>query len=225
MIYNTHMTQFKDLEQYLQDEEAARQMVEEERARKLLEARDGHIPALRKAYAVFGDFYVTILKPRGYRIFPRKKEGLTPNELRNLNDRTVLYAYAANVVSPRSEQPYPSDWDPMAIWLNPVIGELDYHVWHPNVALHFATTITPKPRSRGEGTDLSVEVRAWGRVEVDANALAEQGMTLSYQDAGWNSYATFVTLHPKDDRLEQQVEAGLRLVTPNVIHHKEAFRG
>lgn len=100
----------------------------------------------------------------------------------------------------------------------------DHHIWHPNIALHFASTLTADSKSKGEAMDLSVEVRAWGRVEVDANTLAQHGMTVWYGDAGWNHYATYITLHPEEAKIEQQVDAALRIVTPNVINHKGSFR-
>jgi hypothetical protein len=217
------MSQFKDLEQQLQGAEAARQQTEEERLKKLLEARDRHLPALQRAYAVFGDFYATLLAPRGYRAFPRRKDGPTLNEQRYVYGSTAFYAYVANVVSPSSQRPYPNDEDRLAHALNPVIGE-DHHIWHPNIALHFASTLTPNPKSQGEVMDLSVEVRAWGRVEVNPSDLAEQGMVISYSDAGWNRHATFITLQPEEEKIEQQVGTALRIVIPNVINHKEAFR-
>lgn len=84
------MSLFEDLEQHLKEAEAARQHAEEERVRKLSEARDQHLPALQRVYAVFGDYYKTLLAPRGYRVFPRRKKGPTANEQRYIYGSTVF---------------------------------------------------------------------------------------------------------------------------------------
>lgn len=124
------MSRFEDLDQHLQKEQVAHQSAEEERVRKLLEARAKHLPDLQRAYEVLGDFYYSLLRPRGYNLYPRKKEGPTPNELLHINDRTILYAYVANITSPPKEQPYRHDFDLPPTWANPTIGEMDYHVWY-----------------------------------------------------------------------------------------------
>lgn len=216
------MSRFEDLDRSLQEEEAARQSAEKERAEKMFEAGAKHLPDLQKAYKVLGDFYYSLLRPRDYKLYPRKKEGPTPNELRHINDRTILYAYVANIVSPQKEQPYNHDFDISPTWLNPVIGEMDYHVWHPNVALHFATILTPRAGSLEGEFDLSVKMRAWGLVDVAEDSLISQGITISFGDAGWEHMATFISIKP-DEHLGDQIETGLRLLTPNIIHHKEAF--
>ena len=220
------MSRFKDLDQHLQQEGINAQNQEEERIRKLLEARAQWMPQLQQAYAVLGDFYFTILQPKGYRLFPRQKEGPTENELRHLNSTTVLYAYVANILSPSSEQPYPDVTDDsFRTWAQQQIGELDYHVWHSNISLHFAALL--KPAQKGTTIDqvrLGIEMRAWGRINIDERAPTPQGVRVSFGDAGWDHNATFVTIDPEVSRLGDQVDAGLRLLTPNIIHHKEAFR-
>lgn len=217
------MFRFEDLDRQLREEEVARQSAEEERVQKLFEAGAKHLPDLHRAYEVLGNFYYSLLRPRDYKLYLRKKEGPTPNELLHINDRTILYAYVANIVSPQKEQPYNHDFDILPTWLNPVIGEMDYHVWHPNVALHFATVLTPRVGSAGDEIDLSVEMRAWGLVKVAKDSLTPQGITISFGDAGWGHRATFISIKP-GEHLEDQIETGLKLLTPNIIHHKKAFQ-
>ena len=218
------MSQFEDLEKYLEAEKIAGQVSEEEKTSKLLEARASYIPLLQRAYAVLGDFYITILQPRGYQLYPRKKEGLTPNELQNIHSQTILFAYVANILSPISEQPYPHDVDYFRTWAQPQIGELDYHVWHPNVGLHFATILTPEDRETINEVNLSIEMRVWGLMKIDHGSITPLGIRVYSEDGGWNKIATYLSIEPNESKLEEQVETGLRLLTPNIIHHKEAFR-
>lgn len=221
------MGRFDDLDDHLRREAAVAQMAEEERVRRLLEARAKHLPLLQRAYGVLGDYYVSLLQPRGYQLFPRRKEGPTPHDVGNIHSSTVLYAYVANILSPPDQRPYPHDNDPHELWRNPEIGELDYHISHPNVALHFATTLTPVwmpiEKRIGEDVKLKIEMSAWGRVKAEKEALTPLGISASFADGGWDHYKTFLSITPDADRVEEQAEAGLRILTPNIIHHKAKF--
>lgn len=217
------MSRFDDLDQHLRREEAARQEAEAQQIRKLLEAKDRQMLQLRRAYEAFGDFYKTILMPKGYIAVPRKKEGPSPNEFRHKYGSIALYAYVINVLSPQSEQPYPNDAYNLPIWAQPTITEGEGQDWHPNVGLQFATALTTEVGTTMDDVRLSVEMRAWGKVDFDKDALVRQGISAYVGDGGWDHIATSVTIGPGEARLEDQIETGLRILTPNIIHHKAAF--
>ncbi len=217
-------SRFDNLDDHLRRKEEIAKVKEQERIKLLLKAREECMPQVRRAYNVLGDYYNTILKPRKYKLFPRVKAEPTINEMSHISERTILYAYVANILSPRSEWPYPNEVDYPATWSSTTISEGDYHVWHPHIGLHFATILTPAPSShQGNKVDLSIQMRAWGTIDIDKNSLVAQGINVSFQDAGWNHHATFIYIKPDEHRLENQVEMGLRLLTPNIINHKEAY--
>lgn len=216
------MSRFDDLDDHLRREQAVRQNLQDELISRVNEARARYLPHLQRAYTVVGDYYKTVLHPKGYILFPRLKEGLTPGELERMRYNTTLFAYVVNVLSPQNEQPYSNDHDSFRPWASPSIGEQDYHVWHPNIALHVSARITSHDLE-AKNLEFGISMKAWGFVKEDKDSLIPQGITTSTYDGGWSHYATYVAITPEEMHLDDQVEVSLRLLTPNVIHHKEAF--
>lgn len=67
-------------------------------------------------------------------------------------------------------------------------------------------------------------MQAWGSIDVAKDSLTPQGITISFGDAGWDHRATFISIKPDQSHLEDQIDTGLRLLTPNIVHHKETFQ-
>ena len=215
------MSRFDDLDDHVRREEEARENLRDEFISRINKEGARYLPQLQRVYSVVGDYYKTIIQPKGYTLYPRKKEGPTQGELEKMHYETTLFAYVANVLSPQDQRPYADD-DRFCHWAYPSIGEMDQHEWHPNISLHVSASITSHDLE-AKDVELDIFMRAWGFVEGNADSLITKGITTSTQDGGWSHYSTNVMIEPDEKRIENQVEAGLRLLTPNIIHHKEVF--
>ncbi len=222
------MSRFDDFDASLREEAAFRADAETRRKRAIADARNSPAMAtlLQGSFDVFGEWYTGIIRPRtDLQLVPKIKEQLEPISSKLTEDH---YIYRANLVPPLSELPAPHSVGNFPSFHEE--GEITGFDWNPNVALQLTTKMVGHYDKQGEivGFDGRVAMLSWGISEREQDVLSLPDLYVENVDLGWEKYGTSIQIvgnMENPDATTDNVVTALKLITPNVINHRDIIQG
>ncbi len=217
------MSRFQDFDEFLNEKQKEEKATHNAHIQALVKARAHFDPLIREIFALFKEYYETILTPRRKLILVMKRKEDVP---RDMDEEKPSYIYRINLVARQIV--------PMAFDLSYVVGEhhltpkkLTQHDWHPHVALQFELALEyTDETSYSDKVKIRVTMKAWGDIQIEEKPLSSH-ITLSHMDAYSLPYMELKlenkTLSNQD--FVKEIESALIFITPNVLNHSQEVWG
>lgn len=220
------MSQFSDFDEFLRNKEEEETKHHSQYVQTVLQSRKELDPLLRDLFALFKEYFETILTPRKPLVMILKKQETAIHTIHQDHLNKPYYLYRINL----------NDQDmllPAFEWTAIVnegffrSEEITKHDWHPYVAMQldiafFDTKDARANRYTGQ-LYIAVTIRIWGEITSGQQTMLPSGTQM---ETGSDYKLPFIQMRVSgkglsEDQMKQQVTALLMLCTNNVLHHDE----